>query len=96
MAMLLSVLLLQAAANPAPDIELNVHIRAKSVEIERKGEARLEVRAEPDGGSRVQSDVRPASKGATSLKNVEIDIHAEASVTDSPQIRIDAETSAPQ
>jgi hypothetical protein len=92
---MLLLLLLQAAAQ-APDISLDVQMRAKSVDIERKGEARLEARAEPDGGSRTDSRTRPPTKGATKLRNVLVDVHAEARIADPQQNRAEAETSTPQ
>lgn len=84
-------LFLLQAADPAPDIELDIRATAKSVEIERKGEVRLEVRAEPEESSQVQAQVRPANTGATKLKNVEVTIHAEASIADPAGARIEAE-----
>ena len=94
--MLAFMALLQAAAGPAlPDIELTVRARAKSVEIERKGEASLEVRAEPDAGSRVEARVEPKADGRTRLRNVEVDVRAAASIADPQQIRVEAETAAP-
>ena len=87
------LLLLQAAA-PAPDIELDVRLTAKSVEIERKGEVRLEVRAEPEASSQVQAQVKPANEGATKLRNVEVTIHAEASIADPSGVRIETEAEA--
>jgi uncharacterized protein (DUF58 family) len=93
--MLITLLLLQAAATQAPDIELNFHARIKSLKIERKGEARLEVRGEGPG-NRVEAKVEPQAEGRTELRNVNVDIHAEASVSDAAQIRVEAETGTPQ
>ncbi|MEA3036248.1 MAG: hypothetical protein QOH04_2013 [Sphingomonadales bacterium] len=88
--------LLQAAAPaPAPDIELNVHLRAKRVTIEQKGEARLAVHAEPDAGSRVEANVQPKPQGRRELRNVTVDIHAQASTADPPQNSAAAETAPP-
>jgi len=59
--MLLTLFFLQAATQAAPgagslpDIGLEIRARARSVEIERKGEATLQVHAEPDAGSRLVS-----------------------------------------
>ena len=90
-------LLLQAAAPQAlPDIELNVRARARSVTIERKGEAKLEVRAEPDAGSQVEVRVEPLPAGRTELRNVELNVRAEARIGESVEIRSEAETAAPQ
>ncbi len=74
--MILTLLLLQASA---PDIELNARVRARQVTIERKGEARLEVRTDPDGGNLV--DVRaPKAEGRRTLRNVEVNVRAEARI----------------
>jgi SH3-like domain-containing protein len=93
--MLTLLALLQAAA-AQPDIELNIRARAKSVEIQQKGEAKLEVRAEPDAGSRVEARVEPKAEGRTKLRNVEVNIRAQASVADPGQIRVEAETETPR
>ncbi|MEA3061026.1 MAG: hypothetical protein QOJ94_807 [Sphingomonadales bacterium] len=89
--------LLQAAAPaPAPDIELSVHLKAKRVTIEQKGEARLAVHAEPDAGSRVEANVQPRPEGRRELRNVTIDIHAQASLAQPAQNRTDSETPPPR
>ena len=87
--------LLQAAAAQAPDIELNLHVRAKSVRIEQKGEARLEVRGEGPG-NRVDVKVEPKAEGRTELRNVTVDVHAEASIREGVKIDAQAETGTPQ
>ena len=89
------LLLLQAVSIQAPDIELNLNVRAKSVRIEQKGEARLEVQGEGPG-NRVEARVEPKAQGQTELRDVTIDVHAEASVGDPAQIRVDPETGTPQ
>jgi hypothetical protein len=90
------LILLQAAAPPpAPDIELNLHLRAKSVRIDQRGEARLEVRGEGPG-NRVDVHVEPKAQGRTELRNVTVDIHAQASVVEGAQIDAKAETGTPQ
>jgi hypothetical protein len=78
-----------------PDIELNVHATARSVTIETKGRTELSVRAAPDAGSKVEARVTPPANGATRLKNVEVNIHAEARIADSKQNPDEAETSRP-
>jgi uncharacterized protein (DUF58 family) len=88
-------LLLQAAAAQAPDIELNLHATAKSVRIEQKGEARLEVQGQAPG-SRVEARVEPKAQGRTELRNVTVDIHAQASVQEGVKIDAGAETGTPQ
>lgn len=97
--MILAFILLQAAdpaPAPAPDIELVLHAKARSVEIERKGVAKLEVTADPDGGSAVETKVTPKSRGAARLRNVDVDIHAGVRITDPQQNPGDGETSAPE
>jgi uncharacterized protein (DUF58 family) len=93
--MIVLTILLQAAAAQAPDIELNVNLRARSVTIEQKGEARLEVRG--DGpGNRVEVKVEPKAEGRTELRNVTVDVHAEASIGQGVKIDAQAETGTPQ
>jgi len=87
--------LLQAAAAQAPDIELNLNLRAKSVRIEQKGEARLDVRGEGPG-NRVDVRVEPKAEGRTELNDVTVDIHAQASVEEGVKIDAQAETGTPQ
>lgn len=65
--------LLQSIASP--DIEFRADVRAKSVTVERRGDATLEVRADPDGGSMVKVDAPPAS---STLRNVTIVVDAKA------------------
>jgi uncharacterized protein (DUF58 family) len=87
--------LLQAAAPapaPAPDIELNVQLRAKRVTIEQSGEARVTVHAEPDAGSRVETNVQPKPEGRRELRNVTVEVHAQASLADPGENHADAET----
>jgi len=87
------LILLQTAAAQAPDIELNLSLRAKSVKIERKGEARLEVQGEGPGN---RVDVRVDAQGRTELRNVTVDVHAEASVQEGVKIDAQPETGTPQ
>jgi Fe2+ transport system protein FeoA len=91
---MIGLLLLQAAAGQ-PDIELNLQARIKSVRIERRGEARLEVRGEGPG-NRVEVRIEPKPEGRTELRNVTVNVHAEATVGDPAQIRVGAETGTPQ
>ena len=87
-------LLQAAAAQPAPDIELNIRARAKTVEIERRGEASLTV--EGGEGSMVEARVEPKAEGRTKLRNVTVDIRAQASVEQGARIEAEAETGTPQ
>ena len=91
---MLIALLLQAA--PAPDIELNIHARARSVEIQQRGQAKLVVTAEPDGGSEVRSEVTPRAEGRTRLRNVDVHIRAEIRIADPQQKPAEPETPPPQ
>lgn len=72
-------LALQAA--PVPDIELRATIEARSVRIEKRGEARLEVSASPDAGSLVKVEA-PRANGARTLRNVRVEVDAEARIGD--------------
>jgi hypothetical protein len=100
--MLTLILLLQstaASAQPLPDIELNANVRARSVTIEKQGNARLTVTTSPDGGNVV--DVRaPRANGRKTLRNVNAAVKAEARIADPAQPRQNnpdqAETTAPQ
>lgn len=85
--MSLALLLLAQAATPdataaLPDIELGIRLRARSVRIEQKGEARLSVHASPDGGSGVETKVEPRAGGRSELRDLVVDLHARASLTD--------------
>jgi uncharacterized protein (DUF58 family) len=91
---MIALILLQAAT-PAPDIELNLSLRARSVTIERKGEAKLEVRGQGPG-NRVDVKVEPKAQGRTELRDVTVDVHAEASVQEGGKIDAGAETGTPQ
>ena len=75
------LLFLVQAAAAQPDIQLGVRLTADRVTIEKKGEARLTVTADPDGGSRV--DVKaPEGDGKRTLRNVSITVDAEARIAD--------------
>ena len=89
------MLLAMQATPPPPDIELNIRATARSVRIERKGETRLEVRAGPDAGSKSETRVTPPANGATVLKNVTVDVHAEARIAGTQENPAEAETSPP-
>ena len=90
------ILLAMQAASPPPDVELNVRATARSVKIEQKGEAKLEVRAGPDAGSRTETRVTPPADGKTELRNVTVELHAEARIGGSGENPPEGETSTPQ
>ena len=74
-------MLLQAAA-PLPDIELNADVRARSVRIEKKGDAQLTVTTSPDGGGNIVDVRAPEGNGARTLRNVRVNVRAEARIGD--------------
>lgn len=93
--------LVQAATAPAqhlPDIELNADVRARSVTIEKKGDARLAVTTSPDGGNVV--DVRaPEADGRRSLRNVKVSVRAKARIGEpaqAPQLSVGQTETSPQ
>lgn len=97
---MLLLLLLQTSAQ-VPVIELNANVRARSLTIEKRGDASLTVRTEPDGGNIV--DVRaPRANGRRTLRNVEVKVHAEANLGDPKSAAAaenngaETETSTPQ
>ena len=78
---MLFLILLQAAPTPAPDIQLNANIRSRSLTIQKQGNVSLTVTTSPDGGNVV--DVRaPKANGRKSLRNVEVNVRAEARIGD--------------
>jgi hypothetical protein len=102
--MLSLLFLLQAAAaqpqaQGAPDIQLDIGLSARRVTVERQGEASLEVRASPDGGSAVNVKA-PEGNGSRTLRNVNLRVRAEARIADSAtpsaQIEAEAETRQPE
>jgi hypothetical protein len=94
--MIVALLLLQTAAAPPPDIELNVRATARSVRIEQKGETRIEMRAGPDAGSHAETRITPPANGATTMRNVSVEVHAEARIDDQRENQAGGETSSPQ
>lgn len=78
---MLTLLLIVQAAQPLPDIQLRADVEARQVRIERAENIRLDVRAEPDGGSdvRVNRNANVASGRAT-LRNVRVRVEGEARI----------------
>ena len=72
------LLLAQAAAAP-PDIQINATIDIRSVRIEKRGQASLSVRADPDAGSIVRIEA-PKADGARTLRDVRVTVDAEARI----------------
>ena len=98
--MIALLLLLQSTAAPPPDIELNADVRARSVTIEKKGDARLTVTTSPDGGGNIVDVRAPEGNGARTLRNVRVSVKAEARIADPLQVSRNnpdqAETTPPQ
>ncbi len=100
--MIAILFLVQAAAVPLsglPDIQLNADARARSVTIEKQGDARLAITTSPDGGNVV--DVRaPKANGRRTLRNVTVSVRAEGRIGEpgqAPQNNKDqAETASQQ
>lgn len=91
-------LLLQAAAPQSPDIVLDARVQARSLTIEKRGNASLQVTANPDGGSFV--DIRaPKANGRKTLRNVDVNVRAEAHIGEGKTGAVnnsgEAETSSP-
>lgn len=93
--MLLALFLLQAAAAPQPDIEFQAHVEAKSVTIQKQGDASLTLRTDPDGGNVVKV-AAPKANGRKTIKNVQVDIHAQANIAAPQQNESAQETPVPQ
>lgn len=92
--MLLALLLVQAAA-AAPDIEIGANVRARSLTIQKKGEARLTLHTQPEGDNVI--DVRaPKANGRRTIRNVEVNVRAEARIADPLAPRVEVETSRPE
>ena len=87
---IIALLALQAA--PLPDIQIGATVEARSMRIEKKGNAKLEVRADPDAGSVVKVEA-PRADGVKTLRNVRVAVDAEARIG-TPQAP--AATTAPE
>ncbi len=98
--MMLLLIIAQAAAAQAPDIELSAKVRARSVVIEKQGKAELTVTTSPDGGNVVEVKA-PKANGRGTLRNVEVTVDAAARIGDPAQEpennnREQPETASPQ
>ena len=92
--MLFTLLLAQAAAQ-LPEIELRANVRARSLTIEKRGDARLTLRTEPDGGNIVDVQA-PKADGRKTIRNVHVTVRAEANIADPQQKRAAPETPQPE
>jgi len=77
--MIIAAFLLVQASAGLPDIELNARVRARTVTIEKQGNASLTVTGGPDSRVEVRA---PKANGRKTLRNVEVDLRAEARVAD--------------
>ena len=92
--MLLALLLLQAQAATPPDIQIGANVRAPSLTIEKKGEASLTLRTQPEGNNIVDVEA-PKANGRRTIRNANVMVRAEARIAD-PLNPERVETSAPQ
>lgn len=76
--MFVSLLLMQAAAQ-LPDIEIGATVKAHSLTIQKNGEASLAVRSAPDGEHVVEVHA-PKANGRKTIRNVAVDVRAEARI----------------
>ena len=96
--MLLALLIAAQAAAPAPapDIALDVRVQARELRIDQRGQATLELRASPDGGTAQNVD-KPEANGRRRLRNVDVRVQAEARIADPAATPTTAtETQSPQ
>ena len=93
--MLLALLLALQSAPAAPDIALDIRADIREARIERSGETSLELRATPDGGTRVDVD-KPETAGRRRLRNVSVRVKAEARIADPSANSPPPETATPQ
>jgi hypothetical protein len=77
--MLTFLLLVQAAAQPAPDIQLRIDAHVDRVRIERSGDASLKVTGGEGSVVRVEA---PPANGRRTLRNVNVRIDAQARLAD--------------
>jgi hypothetical protein len=91
-------LLLLAAQSAAPDIELNASLRARSVTVEKRGDAKLAVSTSPEGANLVDVEA-PKANGRATVRNVTVNVRAEARIADPLAARNNpqqAETAPPE
>lgn len=74
---MLFLLALQAAT--LPDVSLHATLTARTVTIEKHGQATLEVHADPDAGSLVKVEA-PRANGAKTMRNLSVAVDAEARI----------------
>lgn len=79
-------LLFVQAVTPLPDIEISAVVRARSLTIQKRGDARLTISAEPEGANVVDVQA-PKANGRKVIRNVAVDVKAEARIAD-PQLNV--------
>ena len=89
------LLIAQAAAAAPPDIQFHAVVDARSVKIEKHGQASLRVWADPDAGS-IVNIVAPKANGAKTLRNVHFTVDAEARIGANGSAGPKSDTSGPQ
>ena len=93
------LLLLQAASSQLPDISIGATVRARSLTIEKKGDARLSIGTSPDGGGNVVQVEAPRANGRRRIDNVDVHVLAEARIADpaaaAPSAATEAAPAAP-
>ena len=96
---MLLLILAQAAAAQAPDIELKANVRIRSLTIEKQGDAHLTITTEPDGGNVVDVQA-PKANGRKTLQNVEVKVRGEARIANPAEPKANnpesTETASPQ
>lgn len=101
MSMVGLILVAQAAAPAAatalpPDIEIRAHAEARSVKIRSQGTSGMTLHAEPGEAAPVRS-ARSAPAGASSYRNLTIELHGSARLTSpKPATAIDNATGDPE
>lgn len=75
--LMLAILALQAAV--LPDVSLKATVDARSLTVEQRGAARLDVVASPDAGSLVKV-VAPPVNGRRTTRDVRVEVDAEARI----------------
>ena len=89
---MLLMILLQAAAQNPPDIQFEARAQIRDLRVERKGEARLEVRGGPDSKTEVEA---PDFDGRSRLRKVDVEVRAEARIADPAENPAPSETPQP-
>lgn len=91
--MVLFLLFVQAASvQSPPDIQLDARATVREVRIRQRGETSLELHGGPGTDLRV---VKPQANGRQRLRNVTVEVHAQARIADPAQNPPPPETTSP-